>query len=784
MEYTPLHFNQNTLWRMTNLAFLTCLGLFGGGSFLGISTLKPVHILTALAAVFILVLLGSMTWRNRLWGFTGIILVVSGAVAAVGIQNCFSFLESYSHWLTGRPVWNPEQVTGYEIIQITFLTLLCYLLMLIMEKDFRIKTAFLFLLLSTLLYCLFAEKALSKICVALLLCYAAVIYTEWTQTRWKKEKAKNNSAYMLWVMPFLAAYFLLMLIPSVPETPYDWPIFQNVYQQLKDSFLKLSYNLPGTGGDDYDLSLSGFSPESDLESKSLETDREIMTIQSQTRLSTNVYLTGKVYDTFNGRGWEQQSQDTSKDRYIDTLQTLYAVRRYDKDYQTDYLSRAKITIHYRYFRSEYLFAPLKAFSFRQNSSDLNLQESGGSLSFDRRKGYGTEYEVSFYQLNAGQESFRQFLNTAGFLADDEDELQSLLNTLNNQTKESITVNDIQRHRQAVYDNYLEDIALSDEAEQYLLEITKGARTDADKLRAIERELSAFTYTLTPGQLPETVTDSAEFLDYFLLESKEGYCNYFATAFTLLARAQGIPARFVQGFCVPTKDSLETKVYSDMAHAWPEVYLEDIGWIPFEPPPGYSQTRYASWEVINNTSELSDDLNSPTSETEWTEDKISNKQEVGDIQESVIYAEKNNIGRLFLITSRILLTILGTAVLLMLLSLLLTRYKYQKMSTERKFKAEISRNLKILSFMGIKRIDTQTLSEYKEQALLFIGEQEALQFMNCYEDFLYGDKKITQHTLEEVQRQQVRLLLILKQRKRRAYFYYRILILLCLDKSLH
>ena len=148
--------------------------------------------------------------------------------------------------------------------------------------------------------------------------------------------------------------------------------------------------------------------------------------------------------------------------------------------------------------------------------------------------------------------------------------------------------------------------------------------------------------------------------------------------------------------------------------------------------------------------------------------------MGDIQESVIYPEQINTDKLLLIISRTLLSILGTAILLLLIRLLLARYKYKKMSTEIKFKAEVSRNLKVLSFMGIRRKDTQTLSEFKEQALLSIGEQEALQFLNCYEDFLYGDKKITQHTLEEVQRQQLRLLLILKQRKRRAYFYYRIL----------
>ena len=160
MEHTPLHFNQNTLWRLVNLVFLTCIGLFDGSGLLKIAYLKPVHILVALTAVFMLILLGSMNSRSRLFCLAGFILVMLGIGAAVGFQKCFSFLKSYSHWLTGSPVWDPGQLTGYEILQIIFLTLLCFLLLIIMEKDFRIKAVVLFLLLSALLYCLFAEKEL------------------------------------------------------------------------------------------------------------------------------------------------------------------------------------------------------------------------------------------------------------------------------------------------------------------------------------------------------------------------------------------------------------------------------------------------------------------------------------------------------------------------------------------------------------------------------------------------------------------------------------------------
>lgn len=103
-------------------------------------------------------------------------------------------------------------------------------------------------------------------------------------------------------------------------------------------------------------------------------------------------------------------------------------------------------------------------------------------------------------------------------------------------------------------------------------MTEQEDSDIGKLRKLEKALSAYDYTLSPGMIPEEVQNVSDFLDYFLLEKKEGYCTYFATAFVLLARAEGIPARYVQGYCVPMKTQ-EVQVYNTMAHAWPEAYVE-------------------------------------------------------------------------------------------------------------------------------------------------------------------------------------------------------------------
>jgi hypothetical protein len=70
----------------------------------------------------------------------------------------------------------------------------------------------------------------------------------------------------------------------------------------------------------------------------------------------------------------------------------------------------------------------------------------------------------------------------------------------------------------------------------------------------------------------------------LFDAKTGFCNYFATAEVVMLRSIGIPARMAVGFAEGEHD-LEDNVFTVRsldAHAWPEVYFPDIGWIEFEP----------------------------------------------------------------------------------------------------------------------------------------------------------------------------------------------------------
>ncbi|MBI3763181.1 MAG: transglutaminase domain-containing protein [Chloroflexi bacterium] len=76
------------------------------------------------------------------------------------------------------------------------------------------------------------------------------------------------------------------------------------------------------------------------------------------------------------------------------------------------------------------------------------------------------------------------------------------------------------------------------------------------------------------------------VDWVLFAYQKGYCNYYASAMTMMLRAVGIPARVSVGFAQGAFD-LDTGLYrvveSD-AHAWPEVFFPGYGWVEFEPTP--------------------------------------------------------------------------------------------------------------------------------------------------------------------------------------------------------
>ncbi|MBQ8287400.1 MAG: hypothetical protein IJX76_01345 [Clostridia bacterium] len=160
---------------------------------------------------------------------------------------------------------------------------------------------------------------------------------------------------------------------------------------------------------------------------------------------------------------------------------------------------------------------------------------------------------------------------------------------------------VSQYSDYVQENYLNYPVESKGIERILEQIApalNGADTTHDKVMAVIDYLAEhYAYTFTPTK-PQDPDGSA--LDAFLLETKDGYCVQFASAATLLLRAAGIPARYVQGYVVDDMTSgidedgaLEytANVRDTAAHAWVEVYIDGLGWRTYEATSVYYEDMY-------------------------------------------------------------------------------------------------------------------------------------------------------------------------------------------------
>jgi len=127
-------------------------------------------------------------------------------------------------------------------------------------------------------------------------------------------------------------------------------------------------------------------------------------------------------------------------------------------------------------------------------------------------------------------------------------------------------------------------------EKFTAELTQKHQTDYEKAIAIRDYLrNTFKYKQASAPTPA----GREAVDFFVFELKEGHCEYFAAAMTVMARIAKIPARVVTGFS-PGNYNVLTKifeVYEYHGHAWSQLYFEDLGWLTFDAtPPGSVESR--------------------------------------------------------------------------------------------------------------------------------------------------------------------------------------------------
>ena len=290
---------------------------------------------------------------------------------------------------------------------------------------------------------------------------------------------------------------------------------------------------------------------------------EIMEVETDETL----YLRGSIRYTYDGRGWVDESNAGKagkiKRYMMSGLEGLLYRREYARTMNTDKAEKDDLfslkTAHVSMLGDNLywaIYSPGRTESVRVNG-EVNLYYNNiGEIFAARRLKNGDAYTLSYYSYEGNEVGLHARLTEA---EDENDSAYAGVLAMNRDIPAGVD--------QRLY--RLVGELISDAETPYEM-----AETICDYLK------KSGVYTLKPDYVP----DGKDFVSYFVLEDMRGYCLYYASAMTLMARIAGLPARYVEGYLVKSEADGSTTVTGEDAHAWCEVYLKGFGWVTFDATP--------------------------------------------------------------------------------------------------------------------------------------------------------------------------------------------------------
>ncbi len=212
-------------------------------------------------------------------------------------------------------------------------------------------------------------------------------------------------------------------------------------------------------------------------------------------------------------------------------------------------------------------------------------------------------------------------------------------------RSSATINSYESyvHDQYLFVNAEDSIVVN---EMFGTSELQTAQEKADYIQSVVAYLKDnYTYTLKPGKVP----DGKSVVEYFLKDSKKGYCTYFATSAAIILRCSGIPTRYCAGYTVNTRTAqahtfgqdneyMNYEVYDNAAHAWVEAYIDGYGWVTVDPTPGYGENDAVEEASTEQTSEGA----SQSYSSESTDDNNMEADNTSDIQQEATTQQAVNV----------------------------------------------------------------------------------------------------------------------------------------------
>lgn len=610
--------------------------------------------------------------------FAIILFLVSGYIVAfiIGWIKCNEFCDNYFFWLTNYIDTTSNLVQLYQIITVLFLCAIIsiYVYLFTVRK-------FLFSIMVTTGAALFAVQwsyeIISSLSPFYFFLFAILLYYLRHINIRKSLQASNefvhNGVFIIWTIPICILVVSIASIIHVNNKPIEWKWLDRKINSVY-SYLNKRYDYEIF--DYFSVSSSGFGERNNLLGGRVKLDKTLVLTVETPR---NVYLKGASNDQYTGSKWISGNNKLSSignnynSLFVDTSEMVAGMMLLTgkTDYLDKYFYKDKIKISFKNLKTKSVFIPLKISVFTPINKLNGFVDFNGSLSSSKRLDSNFKYSVDLYSPKIGGTDFTDILKKSkiGLYKD----YLIASNTSRNPYMDSIKK--LADNADNIYSKYLQ---LPDKLPQRVYDlavsITANYNDNYEKAKAIEQYLaSKFPYNLDVRSTPKT----RDFVDYFLFDLKQGYCTYYASAMTVLARCCGIPARYVEGYILPPKPTEKNSniynVTNMQAHAWVEVYFEGYGWLPFEPTSPFRSAFYSD-ETIQSA--ISGDYNPAYNDYMDTLKKYG-KNSNYDLTYNLSDTETQNVSQLFilLIVFGILLTIF---ILILVFNLSRSKYRLYKM----------------------------------------------------------------------------------------------------------
>ena len=398
----------------------------------------------------------------------------------------------------------------------------------------------------------------------------------------KTEKAQNTSGLKI-DRAYIICISVFILITGAITMAVEKPYYQSFLE--KNSRLLTPFSFGGGNSSAFEELSEQSSPRNGRPNYNYEPLFYFETDSNKGEL----FLRTKSFDYFNGDVWINsdaenwifysiQNPEYSTDDIISDITALnnadssglfgfHSARVFDDDFLPQYLPAPYATVTDDKSANSLVYRKLISdTSIWRTLSYYNIPPLDDKFAF-------IEQEPGIYgfvkELNFSSEEYIAFLDSKG-----EDEHAVRLSA----------------DYEKALENYTDMSNISERLINLSRQITSDCHSDIEKAEKLEKYFSENGFLYSLDFVPE---DNS--VDYFVFESKTGYCAGYATAMTLMARSVGLPARYVEGFAAFEKNDNNQFVIRDgYAHAFVEIYIPGAGWLTFDPTvSGYKDNPYSS-----------------------------------------------------------------------------------------------------------------------------------------------------------------------------------------------